>query len=128
MKKQTMYIMIMITCIFSAFTIGFLIGRNFNHNTIFLSELPSEPRHIAAPKPVTYSDSIASSITFPVDINTAGIDELSALPGIGTSLAQRILDFRAVNGAFSTPEELLNVKGIGGGKLEAILDYITTGG
>lgn len=63
-----------------------------------------------------------------VNINTAGVDELTALPGIGPVLAQAIVDYRTANGSFSSVEELINVKGIGTKKLEAILDYATVGG
>ena len=63
-----------------------------------------------------------------VNINTAGIEDLTALPGIGATLAQRIIDYREQNGPFSSPAALLNVEGIGEGTLETILDLITTGG
>src|SRR5215207_7050962 len=53
----------------------------------------------------------------PVDLNTATLEQLDTLPGIGPVLAQRILDWRAANGRFSTVEELGEVSGIG----EAIL-------
>ena len=64
----------------------------------------------------------------PVDINTAGLEELMTLPGIGETRAQAILDDREANGPFRYPEELLRVKGIGEGILGQILDQITTGG
>jgi len=50
------------------------------------------------------------------------------LPGIGETLAERIVVYRNTHGRFRSVEQLLNVEGIGTGKLEAILDYITTGG
>jgi len=49
----------------------------------------------------------------PVDLNSATLDTLDALPGIGPVLAQRILDWRTTNGRFSTVEELGEVSGIG---------------
>lgn len=64
----------------------------------------------------------------PVNINTAGLEELTSLPGIGPVLGQRIIDYREEHGPFENTAALLNVSGIGAAKLEAILDQITTGG
>lgn len=63
-----------------------------------------------------------------VDVNTAGLDELMTLPGIGEVRAQAILDDREANGPFRYPEDLIRVKGIGEGILSGILDQITAGG
>lgn len=49
----------------------------------------------------------------PVNLNTATKADLEKLPGIGPSMAQRILDYRQKNGAFKKVEELMNVQGIG---------------
>lgn len=49
----------------------------------------------------------------PVDLNTASLDQLDGLPGIGPVLAQRILDWRTSHGRFSTVDELGEVSGIG---------------
>jgi competence ComEA-like helix-hairpin-helix protein len=48
-----------------------------------------------------------------VDLNRAGRDELVGLPGIGPVLARRIIDYRRLNGPFTTREDLRRVKGIG---------------
>ena len=48
-----------------------------------------------------------------LNINTASTAELDSLPGIGQSLAQRIVDYRTANGPFQAVEDLQNVKGIG---------------
>lgn len=63
-----------------------------------------------------------------VDVNSAGIEMLTTLPGIGESLAQRIIDHREAHGAFETPEDLLQVSGIGEKKLEELREYITING
>jgi competence protein ComEA len=60
-----------------------------------------------------------------VNINTATLDELNALPGIGPTIAQRIIDYRDQNGAFSTIEDIKNVSGIGPATFEEIKDLIT---
>jgi competence protein ComEA len=60
----------------------------------------------------------------PVDLNTAGVAELEALPGIGPATAAAIVDHRAANGPFATVDDLEAVRGIGPAKLEAIRDYV----
>jgi competence protein ComEA len=55
-----------------------------------------------------------------VNINRASVTELDALPGVGPSTAQAIVDYRTTNGPFGSPEDLLNVKGIGPAKFDAI--------
>jgi competence protein ComEA len=62
-----------------------------------------------------------------VNINTAGLEELDSLPGIGPSTAQKILDYRDENGRFNTIEELMNVSGIGEAKFDGVKDLITVG-
>ena len=62
-----------------------------------------------------------------ININTASADELTALPGIGPSYAQRIVEHREKNGPFKRVEDLLNVRGIGDKTFERIKDRITVG-
>ena len=61
-----------------------------------------------------------------ININTADAVLLESLPGIGPSLAQRIVDYREANGPFAQVEDIVNVSGIGPGILVKIEDLITT--
>ncbi len=60
-----------------------------------------------------------------VDINTAGEEELCALPGVGPAMAKRILAYREEHGGFYDIEELLQVPGIGEKTLERLAPYAT---
>ncbi|MGB9005605.1 MAG: helix-hairpin-helix domain-containing protein [Candidatus Aminicenantales bacterium] len=62
-----------------------------------------------------------------VNINSAGLNELQALPRIGPKIAQRILDFRKEHGPFKRVEELMKVKGIGEKMFGSLKDLITVG-
>lgn len=66
-------------------------------------------------------------VKYKININTASADSLELLPGIGPELAKRIVDFRNRNGRFIKADDLMNVRGIGSAKLEAIRNMITPG-
>jgi competence ComEA-like helix-hairpin-helix protein len=61
----------------------------------------------------------------PVNINTAGVELLCTLPGIGPATAQRIVDFRTSQGRFKSVDDLDQVKGIGPKKLERLRPLVT---
>lgn len=60
----------------------------------------------------------------PIHINSAGVEELCALKGVGPKLAEKILAFRVQNGPFSGPQDLQKVPGIGKKKLEGLLQGV----
>jgi competence protein ComEA len=60
-----------------------------------------------------------------ININTATLEDLKKLPGIGDVIAQRIIEYRQAHGPFSSADDLLGVKGIGVKKLENIRDLIS---
>ncbi len=62
-----------------------------------------------------------------VNINTAGVDELVTLPGIGKAYAARIVEYRQKNGPFKKVEDIVNVRGIGEKTFERIKDRLTIG-
>ena len=118
MKKPVMGILVLLIAIFTSFTGGFFAGRQLNRAPIRIYQLPS-PTVATAPVNTSPTEPLV------VNINTATVQELEALPGIGPTLAQRIVDDREENGPFPAIESLIRVKGIGENKMEALLDLIT---
>lgn len=66
----------------------------------------------------------AKKVVFPLDLNTAGVEELQLLPGIGPVKAEAILSYRESKGGFASVEELLEVSGIGERTLGKIKEYV----
>ncbi len=60
-----------------------------------------------------------------ININTAGVQELIQLPGIGEVTAEKIIEYRETRQKFLSTDELMNVKGIGSKKFEALKNFIT---
>jgi competence protein ComEA len=60
-----------------------------------------------------------------INLNTASLEELDALDGVGPSTAQKIIDYRTENGGFKTIDEIKEVPGIGDAKFAAMKDQIT---
>ena len=61
-----------------------------------------------------------------VDLNTATVEELATLPGIGPAKARAIVEYRGKQ-RFSTPEELMQVQGVGAKLFERLRDHVTVG-
>lgn len=63
----------------------------------------------------------------PININTAGYLEFMDLPGIGEKKAAAIIEYRSEHGKFASPEDIMNVPGIGNATYDGFKDLITVG-
>ena len=99
-----------VTAAFLLFNAGIFLLRN--HQVLF--------------EQATESTQNASQ-TGRIDLNSATFEKLMLLPGIGETLAQRIITYRETVGPFRQTEDLLNVEGIGRDSLSEIQNYIRIG-
>ena len=65
--------------------------------------------------------------TAKVNLNTATVEQLTTLPGVGPGLAARIVEYRQKSGRFGSPQELMNVRGIGEKNFQKIEAWLTVG-
>ena len=122
MKKWGIWVLLILCAFCFGAMFGYGLGqRNGSDNLVFSGiSTDLQPSQPVASDP--------SGPVYPININTATVEQLQTLPGIGPTLAQAIVTHRQTHGAFLYPEELANVEGIGQTRLDAILDLITTGG
>jgi competence protein ComEA len=69
----------------------------------------------------------ATTVSSPLNLNTATAAELQALPGVGASTAKLIIEHRQKNGGFKKIEELMNIKGIGEKSFLKLKPMVTVG-
>ena len=122
MKKARVHPMVLITCVFAALLIGFFLGRNFHSAPVQVQSVTAPPMEATA------ETETKSEETGPININTATVEQLMELPGIGETYATRIVEYQTENGPFDSVGALIHVPGIGEKRLEAIWDLITVGG
>jgi competence protein ComEA len=67
----------------------------------------------------------SAAATAPLDLNSATLEQLETLPGVGPVLGQHILDWRAAHGQFATIDQLREVSGIGDVKFAALRSQVT---
>lgn len=113
---------ILLSALFLAFTAGwFLRGADSAQPLRVETQRVLEVTVTALPAPTEEPEREK------VNINTAGVEELKSLPGIGEKRAADIIAEREGNGPYRFPEDITRVKGIGEETLADLLEYITTG-
>ena len=111
---------LVITVMLLALMGGYCLGSGRTKPLEELVTVQTAPPQVAGPEAGTEDKR--------VNINSAGLEELMTLPGIGEKRAQAIMDYREKNGPFQYVENLLQVPGIGESILEGLMEYATAGG
>lgn len=119
MKVMPRFACLLCTGLFIIIISGLLLTRHLDGGSFI-----SLTENLAAVSPAPSAVIIDGKL----NINTATIEDLSMLPGIGEALAGRIVDYREENGGFHSLDELLEVRGIGKASLSKLKEYLTLGG
>lgn len=117
--KKPQWILIGITAVFACVLLGVFLGRNMTRNYISIRNTTPSETAVATERDQTDDGRI--------DINTATEQQLTLLPGIGETMAKRIIEYRTENGKFTTIEDLMKVNGIGEKKFLQMKPYIKVG-
>jgi competence protein ComEA len=117
---------------------GFLSGADRNEinlaarlhdeqQIVVYGQNAERPSSTANPVEESTTNSVQTTIDYPININTATSEQLQKLPGIGPTRAEAILQYRAQNGDFTNIDEIQNVDGIGSSTFDQIKSLISIG-
>lgn len=129
MKRINFPILILIfSGIFAGFLIGVFVGRSGGGQTLYVAPtatiLPSSELTEAMEETEAVEETEPPQAPVRININTADVQTLMKIPGVGETLAREIVDYRKEWGKFITLEELMEVDGIGEKKFEKIKEYV----
>ena len=122
MKNNEQTLLLCAALLFAGLMVGIFVGRLGTNPFVQLSHydqiVANEPKQTTP-----YLDETTGKI----NINLATAEEISMLPGIGITYAERIVAYREKYGPFIAIDDLTKVKGIGESRIKAIKTYITVG-
>jgi competence ComEA-like helix-hairpin-helix protein len=90
-------------------------------------EVGEEDAGAAMPVSARAGSVLRRPVTFPLDLNSAPVEDLTELPGVGEKLAQRLVEYRRSHGGFQSVEDLRKVQGIGEKRMERLRPLVRTG-
>ncbi len=123
---KTELFFIAVAVIIAAFTAGFFTGRAKSPRELKLDTVLTAGTAALTPSGSSAAETAEPArTTLKTNINTAGLEELMELPGIGETIAGRIIEYRSSKGGFKKIEEIMGVAGIGEKTFEKIRDLIT---
>lgn len=134
--KNTAFSFLGCAClVLSAFLAGLYLGRGMSGGVETQIISPSVPTvAVTSTQPTDPTETTgtpetqAPTVAGKININTASVEQLMTLPGIGEVYAKRIVEYRTLNGPFKAISDITKVEGIGKKRFESIMDQITVGG
>lgn len=126
MKKDNAFLLVGLTILFVGFILGMIVGRSIVKDPVVIQVPESSPPITFPPETDPYPATAESTgqTDGRININTASVEVLDTLPGIGPTIAVRIVEYRQEHGPFQKIVELTLVEGIGTAKLNQIYNLV----